>query len=121
MKPKLKWIFEAISAPLCFTSNPSLMAEPDADQDDLVSELADAGYYAIRFILKEWVSHVWPGGYPVFYITKDNGLLCARCANENLKLTCGDDPQWEIVESDVNYEDECYCDHCGDSIEAAYL
>ena len=29
----------------------------------------------------ELVSYAWPGGYPVIYITEDNGVLCPDCAN----------------------------------------
>ena len=64
----------------------------------------------------------WPGGYPLYYITKDSGVLCPSCANDNINLTTDiDDPQWYIVAVDANYEDDfLYCDHCGKQIESAY-
>lgn len=50
------------------------------------------------------------------------GVLCYQCANENLDLTLGDDPQWQIVGRDINYEDpDCYCDNCNRRIKPEYL
>ncbi len=68
----------------------------------------------------KWPKWAWPGGYPIYYVTDDCGLLCQKCANDNLELTLGDDPQWRIVAMAINYEDEIYCDHCGDRVESAY-
>ena len=65
--------------------------------------------------------YAWPGGYPMFYITGDGGVLCPKCVNENLELLDEFDPQWYVIGYDVNYEDEhLYCDHCGEKIESAY-
>ena len=71
--------------------------------------------------LSKWA---WPGGYPVFYVCRDSGVLCPDCAREAEKegLT-GDeyDPQWNIVAAEVNWEDpELFCDNCGGRIESAY-
>lgn len=62
------------------------------------------------------------GGYPLFYLCADGGVLCPKCANENKDLTNDpDDPQWFIIAYDINYEDETmYCDHCNDHIVSAY-
>lgn len=66
--------------------------------------------------------YAFPGGYPIFYVTKDSAALCPECANKNKKLTFDQhDSQWFIVAADVNYEDEnLYCDHCNKKIESAY-
>ncbi len=66
--------------------------------------------------------YAWPGGYPLFYITKDSVILCPKCTNENIELLSDPyDPQWYIVGYDINYEDsDLYCDHCGERIESAY-
>jgi len=75
----------------------------------------------LRPIRREWRKYTDLGGYPMFYVTKDNGVLCPDCANKNLKLTLGDDPQWQIADADINYEDHSlYCDNCSGMIEAAY-
>jgi len=70
----------------------------------------------------DYISYDWPGGYPIFYVTKDCGVLCPKCANENKELTKDiEDPQWFIVDCDINYEDESlYCDNCNEKIESAY-
>ena len=70
----------------------------------------------------EYPAWAWPGGYPIYYVTKDAGILCPRCANEHLFLTLDeDDAQWFIVAQYLNYEDDhLFCDHCGEQVEAAY-
>lgn len=71
----------------------------------------------------EWPSWAWPGGYPIYYVCADDGILCSKCANENIELTASDDSdkQWRIVDGDINYEDDqLWCDHCNSQIESAY-
>jgi hypothetical protein len=65
-------------------------------------------------------TYAWPGGYPVYYLAKDNGVLCPKCANE---FTEGrdNDTQLEPVAFDVNWEDpQLFCEHCNTRIESAY-
>ncbi len=66
--------------------------------------------------------YAWPGGYPLFYITIDYGILCPKCCNENKDLLSDEyDPQWYVIAYEVNWEDEnMYCDHCNEKIESAY-
>jgi hypothetical protein len=66
--------------------------------------------------------YAWPGGYPLFYITKDGGALCAKCANDNIELLSDpDDPQWYLMGYEVNYEnEELICDNCAIKIDSAY-
>lgn len=77
-------------------------------------------------------AYAWPGGYPLFYLVADNGVLCPACANgENGSEAftaedvnsgrAAEDEQWRIVACDANWEDESlYCDHCNKRIESAY-
>lgn len=72
-------------------------------------------------------SFAFPGGYPIYFVCADNGVLCPKCANEHLELIRaaiadkGADKQWEIVAANANYEDnDLYCDHCSQRIESAY-
>jgi len=70
-------------------------------------------------------AYAWPGGYPMFYIAADNGVLCPDCANsaecKQAEIDCQDDKQWLIVNYDINYEDNClFCDNCNKQIESAY-
>jgi len=69
---------------------------------------------------KSYDSYAWPGGYPLYYITKDNGVLCPECANTNKFLTLSTlDPQWFIVTGDINYEDpDLICDNCYKKIQS---
>ena len=68
-------------------------------------------------------SYAFPGGYPLYYVTDDGGVLCPDCANENIGLTDDpNDPQWFIIGATINYEDGClFCNHCHKRIESAYL
>jgi hypothetical protein len=69
---------------------------------------------------KEFDHFTFPGGYPLWYLTEDNGVLCAKCANANFELCIGNDPQWKIVAVEANYESDLVCDNCYEKIEAAY-
>jgi len=70
----------------------------------------------------EYDYFVWPGGYPLFYITKDYGILCPKCCNKNKELLNDEyDKQWFVIGYEVNWEDDnIYCDHCYEKIESAY-
>ena len=71
----------------------------------------------------EWQAYAWPGGYEIHYYTKDGGVFCHQCANQELMRTIDpDDDQFYIVACQVNYEDpDRYCDHCNRRIEPQYL
>ena len=63
------------------------------------------------------------GGYPLFYLTGDSGVLCADCASHERPPVpdAEQTPDWAIVAVDANWEDpELYCDHCSTRIESAY-
>lgn len=79
-------------------------------------------------------TYAWPGGYTIFYVTKDNSCLCPKCAAkqelENAQslmtaLVEGTKP-WLlsseiIIGADVNYEDcNLFCDNCNARIEPSY-
>ena len=84
--------------------------------------------YLVGEAIKEgkFPSFAWPGGYPLFYITRDNGALCPECCNKEFELirealANRDDPQWEVIVADINFEDNMlYCDHCSQRINSAY-
>ena len=67
--------------------------------------------------------HTWPGGYELFGICDDGGVLCCNCMRENYqqiaysrrhKINDG----WRIVAIDcaVNYDSLIYCEHCNKTI-----
>jgi hypothetical protein len=71
------------------------------------------------------MSYAFPGGYPLFYVCKDGGVLCPDCANgkecRQATTDCPDDAQWYLVGAGINYEDDTlYCNHCERQIESAY-
>lgn len=71
----------------------------------------------------ELESYAWPGGYPIYYLCEDGGILCPDCARQAEKegLSTPDNPQWHIVGAEVNWEDaHLNCDHCYKRIESAY-
>lgn len=66
--------------------------------------------------LSKWA---WPGGYPIYYLDKDNSTLCPTCANKS----DSDDEllNFRPIAAGINYEDAyLFCDDCGERIESAY-
>jgi len=60
-------------------------------------------------------AYAWPGGYPLFYLTESNAVLCPEHANAE-----GNYSDELIVDGNINWEDpHLYCDH-GERIESAY-
>src|SRR5882724_8380738 len=65
-------------------------------------------------------SYAWPGGYPVLYLAKDNGVLCPKCANA-FDPERDNDEQLEPMTFDIHYEGApAVCEHCYTEIESAY-
>jgi hypothetical protein len=67
--------------------------------------------------------YAWPGGYPLFAVTRDGACLCHRCTKserETIGTTTSTDG-WCVVALETNWEDpHLYCDHCSTKIESAY-
>lgn len=68
------------------------------------------------------LAYAFPGGYPIYYVTTDNGVLCPKCAgSKECKEATADNSQWFLAGADCNYENpNLYCDHCNKRIESAY-
>jgi hypothetical protein len=68
----------------------------------------------------------WPGGYPIFYLTKDGETLCPACVNKEIRIIVDDTLEnghsgWEVEAGDVNWEDaDMVCCNCNKRIESAY-
>jgi len=65
-------------------------------------------------------SFAWPGGYPMFYLDRENSELCADCATKSL-----DDkdevPQFKPKYGDIHWEGpSLFCSQCNAEIESAY-
>ena len=61
----------------------------------------------------------WPGGYEMFYVTHDGGLLCNPCVIQELNsildsISNDINDGWKVVGygSTAELEDRTVCDHC---------
>ena len=60
-------------------------------------------------------AYAWPGGYPVYYLDREDSVLCAPCANRDAESLP------TAVEYGINWEDpDLTCDDCSAAIECAY-
>jgi hypothetical protein len=71
--------------------------------------------------------YVWPGGYPLYFVTADGAALswaaAKECRSQIVRAVGSDDTRsgWRIIGADVNWEDaSLYCDHTGERIPSAY-
>jgi len=65
--------------------------------------------------------YAFPGGYPMYYLTQDDSVLCPQCVEEN-QDECSDssDPKWYVESHGINYENNSmHCDECSKQIECA--
>ena len=87
----------------------------------MISTEQDLARHVGREDSKAWPSHAWPGGYPIAYLMRDGGILCAACMTVEA-VTFGHDPygddQWNVTgawaygaSTDYPETDE-RCDHC---------
>lgn len=67
-------------------------------------------------------AYVWPGGYPMEYITRDGLVICPACANgDGPDATFLDESLDPVVQGEVYWEGEPFpCDDCGKLIDSAY-
>lgn len=64
-------------------------------------------------------AYAWPGGYPLFYMDRENSTLCVDCARKS--DTVDEVPQFRPIAAAINYEDgDLYCGQCSCRIESAY-
>lgn len=71
-------------------------------------------------------NHTDLGGYPLYFVTSDGGVLSFEAAESEYKQVVWDylhdaSTGWRIVACEINYEDDSlYCDHTGKQIPSAY-
>ena len=71
-------------------------------------------------------AYAWPGGYPVFWLMDDGGVLAfdvCKTERHNMleSLATNSRDGWRPVALEINWEDtEMFCAHTGARIEAAY-
>ena len=84
--------------------------------------MTSAGYREIFPVTRQWPAYAWPGGYQLFYIHTDGGVICPKCANKKLLTTLDKHDSDFIVACEANYEDpELHCDHCSERIPSSYV
>ena len=70
--------------------------------------------------------YAWPGGYPVYFVTSDGGVLAHSTVKAeflNIVSAVRDrrNDGWRVVAADINWEDtNLVDDHTGELIESAY-
>jgi predicted nucleic-acid-binding Zn-ribbon protein len=69
-----------------------------------------------RYVARE--KYAFPGGYELFAVTDDGGVLCHRCCKSEYYLIRtsykGDGWHVEAMSSTAEVDDDAlYCDHCG--------
>lgn len=71
-------------------------------------------------------AYAWPGGYPLYFVTSDGGVLSFDAARANRRLilesvSAHSNDGWRVIGVDVNWEDDSlYCDDTGARIPSAY-
>lgn len=80
--------------------------------------LTTEGSRKLRQLIRQ--QFAWPGGYEIFFVTSDGGVLCGACARSNyreiaaerrMKVSHGG---WMILFADTTEDlsESCICDHC---------
>lgn len=70
--------------------------------------------------------YTFPGGYPMYFITRDGGALSFDAAEEQKAqivdaMNEGGQKQWEVIAVDINWDNaDLYCEHTGEPIPSAY-
>jgi len=71
--------------------------------------------------------YAWPGGYPLYFVTADGGVLSYESVLRNWPLVCDAvrrrdyNSGWMVVACMINWEDpQLFCDHSAERIESAY-
>ena len=118
-EPIIEYHFSYATAALKLRQSHVVDGPLDLDINEVLNTLGKDSFP--KFERLEWPAWAWPGGYPLYYVTADCGVLCPKCANDNLELTLGGEKDWRIVSQEINYEEESLCcDHCNAHIESAY-
>ena len=74
------------------------------------------GHVAAEYVAEN--KYAWPGGYELFAVCGDGGILCANCCAENMELIALDEDNrwsgWHVIgiDSAENCEELTMCDHC---------
>lgn len=61
------------------------------------------------------IAYAFPGGYPVYYLDREDSVLCPDCANALVPAE-----QKGLVAALHEEGEPLSCDECGKTIESAY-
>jgi hypothetical protein len=65
--------------------------------------------------------HTHLGLYPLVYFCEDAEPVCPTCVNNMKEFSTEDEPQWNVVDVDINWEEEyLFCASCNQTIDCAY-
>jgi len=70
--------------------------------------------------------YAWPGGYPVYVVLGDGGMLCPACARKEYRQISTatrdrDRSGWEALGAEVYWEGPpANCAHCDATLDSAY-
>jgi hypothetical protein len=64
--------------------------------------------------------YAWQGGYPVYAVLDDGGILCRECVSQPEVHVGGDADGWRVDAVEILWEGEELCAHCGKTLECAY-
>ena len=72
--------------------------------------------------------HIWPGGYPLYFVMTDGEAMSFAAVRKNLReiIAAFDDVElqgggWRVAGCEANYEDPAlYCTHSNERIPSAY-
>lgn len=80
----------------------------------------------IKKVLRQG-AYAWPGGYPIYYVTRDGAALCPHCVRSNWNQVVYDhlhkcSTGWRveacgILEGDPEIEEWPTCDNCSEGFE----
>jgi hypothetical protein len=77
----------------------------------------DVGSDIAKYVARE--HYAWPGGYELFVITDDGGLLCFDCCRSEFTQIIWDEVNdcstgWRVTAMDsmASYDEPHHCDHC---------
>ena len=64
--------------------------------------------------------YAFPGGYAIQYVTSDGGVLCAKCADEQIRKP-QDEAEFNVLDFFVHWEGPALtCECCNEPIKAEY-
>jgi hypothetical protein len=81
------------------------------------------GVQALQLVARN--KFAWPGGYEMFVLASDGGLICSDCVQKEYRQLYHDTANkwhgtgWDVIAADATCNcDEATCDNCGRDLMA---